>query len=227
MKDIETTSGRKVLDVWQLDMEDYSSIKEFAKKAATLERLDIAVMNAGLANSKFYRSKEGNEMQVQVNVLSTALLSLLLLPKLVEARQKFPDSIPHLTVVGSEIHEEAHFVERNEKSILDALNDESRFKEGDMEGYSMSKLLLQYVVGEIARLTPSIDAHNTLPAVVVNSIAPGFCKSNLIRSGEKALIFIQNTLGRPTVKGATTIVSGSVQGESSHGKYHYNCKPVT
>ncbi|KAK0118663.1 hypothetical protein ONS96_011750 [Cadophora gregata f. sp. sojae] len=49
--DIELTTGRTgVLDVWQVDFQRFSSVEAFAARAAPLERLDVAIMNAELAS---------------------------------------------------------------------------------------------------------------------------------------------------------------------------------
>lgn len=46
--DIEAARGRKgVVEVWQLDLESYDSIRAFVKRANALPRLDIMVNNAG------------------------------------------------------------------------------------------------------------------------------------------------------------------------------------
>ncbi len=88
-KSIEQSTGRTgVLEVWQLDLSHYESIKDFAKRAQGLERLDILVENAGIVTFKFSRM-EGDESTVTTNVVSTILHSLLLLPKLRETGKKF------------------------------------------------------------------------------------------------------------------------------------------
>ena len=40
------------VEVWQLDMSNKASIVEFARRAATLDRLDAAILNAGVFNFK-------------------------------------------------------------------------------------------------------------------------------------------------------------------------------
>lgn len=46
---------------------------------------------------------EGNESTITVNVVSTFLLALLILPKLQETAQQF-NITPNLTIVSSEVH---------------------------------------------------------------------------------------------------------------------------
>lgn len=67
-KDIEEQTGRKAaIDVWQLDLGSYESVKQFAEKAKTLKRLDSLVENAGISTTNF-TLVEGNESTVTVNV---------------------------------------------------------------------------------------------------------------------------------------------------------------
>lgn len=88
-KSIEQSTGRKgVAEVWQLDLASYDSVKDFAKRAQGLERLDVLVENAGILTDQF-RMMEENESTITTNVVSTVLHSLLLLPKLRETGAKF------------------------------------------------------------------------------------------------------------------------------------------
>jgi retinol dehydrogenase 12 len=49
-QDIESTTKRSgVVDVWQLDLQDYANVKAFAKRAQTLDRVDIVIENAGIS----------------------------------------------------------------------------------------------------------------------------------------------------------------------------------
>ena len=101
--DIEASTGRKgVIEVWQLDLSSYESVKDFAKRAQGLERIDTLLENAGVATNNFYEVA-GNESTITVNVVSTFLLALLLLPKLQETSKKF-NIKPTLTIVSSEVH---------------------------------------------------------------------------------------------------------------------------
>jgi NAD(P)-dependent dehydrogenase (short-subunit alcohol dehydrogenase family) len=108
-----------VVEVWQLDLESYASVKAFAAKAQALERLDVAVLNAGIYVFEFAMA-EDNERTITVNVISTFLLSLLLLPKLREtAVKENKDTV--LTITGSFTHYSTPFPERKSKHILQDL----------------------------------------------------------------------------------------------------------
>ena len=118
----ESTKSKGVVEVWHLDLGSYASVKEFAKKAEGLDRLDALVENAGIAPHK-YSTFEDNEATITVNVVSTFLLGLLLLPKLRESGQKF-NVTPHLAIVSSEVHAWSPLNERKSDRIFDTLNNE-------------------------------------------------------------------------------------------------------
>lgn len=125
----ESTDRKGVVEVWQLDLGSYKSVKDFAKKAEGLDRLDAVVENAGIAKST-WSVLEDNEATITTNVVSTFLLGLLLLPKLRESGQKF-NLTPHLAVVSSEVHAWSPMNERKSESIFGALNDKETAKMPD------------------------------------------------------------------------------------------------
>lgn len=60
---VEQQTGRKsCMEVWQLDMASFDSVRAFAKRAEGLERLDVVVANAGIWPTKFELA-EGYEYQ--------------------------------------------------------------------------------------------------------------------------------------------------------------------
>lgn len=119
-KDLES-----VVQVWPLDLASYASVEAFAARAvAELDRLDAVVCNAGMYvyKSGFARA-EGDEATVTVNVVSTLLLGLLLLPKLRETSVRL-DKECVLTFTGSFVHLMTAFPEKKSENIFEALADE-------------------------------------------------------------------------------------------------------
>ena len=108
-----------VAEVWELDLAKYSSVKAFAERAMTLDRLDVVVANAGMYTFDFTMA-EDNEITITVNVVSTFLLGLLLLPKLRETAVKFDKEVV-LTFTGSFVHFMTQFPERKSENIFEAL----------------------------------------------------------------------------------------------------------
>ena len=216
--DIETSTKRSgVVEVWELDLTSYRSVKEFAARAATLERLDVLLENAGIATQNFKLAEE-NETTITTNVVSTFLLGLLLLPKLKETATVH-NTRPHLTIVSSGVHLVAKFEERNNPSIFDALNDPKTVHMSDR--YNVSKLLEVFAVRQIvADYCPDSSKY----PVVINYIGPGLCHSGLMREvGAWQYVFKFIMGARTTEVGSRTLVDAACKGPESHGRYLTDC----
>jgi retinol dehydrogenase 12 len=87
-------------------MGDFGSVKAFCERVGELKRVDAVVENAGVATPHFELC-EGMEKTVAVNVVGTILMALLLLPKLRESALN-SNTIPRLTIVASDAHEQVH-----------------------------------------------------------------------------------------------------------------------
>lgn len=75
------TAGKDIVQVMELQMDTLSSTRAFAEKVKSeVDRIDYVLLNAGVLHKDFKMGEEGFEESVQVNVLSSALLGLLLLP---------------------------------------------------------------------------------------------------------------------------------------------------
>jgi NAD(P)-dependent dehydrogenase (short-subunit alcohol dehydrogenase family) len=119
-----------VIEVWELDLSSFSSVMSFAARVdKCLPRVDALIENAGIA-TKAFRRLEGNESTITVNVLSTVLLALLLLPKMQRTSVEYCVS-PRITVVSSETHFLAKFKEKNAHKIFEALDIEKSADMGD------------------------------------------------------------------------------------------------
>lgn len=102
--DIEASTKRAgVVEVWEVDLTSFESVRAFCERAKGLERLDIVVENAGIA-VPVYEVAEGMESTITVNVVSTFLMALLLLPKLREQATTWAMT-PRLCIVASDAHE--------------------------------------------------------------------------------------------------------------------------
>ncbi|KAG9500698.1 hypothetical protein J7337_006377 [Fusarium musae] len=100
---IEASTKRKnVVQVWQLEMDKYDSIKSFASRCNTLERLDVVVENAGILRNT-YEESEGTEITIKVNVIGTFLLALNLFPILRRSYEK-TRRVPRLVITSSAVH---------------------------------------------------------------------------------------------------------------------------
>ncbi|KAK2743806.1 hypothetical protein FQN57_004743 [Myotisia sp. PD_48] len=219
------------IHIWPLDMSSYDSVKSFAERVdSQVSRLDIALLNAGTFRKTYTRSMEGWESTVQVNALSTALLGLLLLPKLRQSRDAVTGNPAVLTLISSGSFRLAKAEElqpkntdigdsNSETSILQHLNDEQQFRAAAQ--YRLSKVLVEYAAKGIADSTRQEDG--TIE-VIVNSACPGFCRSGL---GREFNAFYQRWFmavfelffSRKTEQGSRTLVTATLLGEESHGKW--------
>ena len=116
----QSTGKRSVVEVWQLDLASYDSVRAFASRAARLSRLDAVIENAAVYTYTFGMA-EDNEATVTVNVVSTFLLALLLMPKLRETAVLFGVAL-RLSIVTSFTHVQTRFPQAKADSIFDELN---------------------------------------------------------------------------------------------------------
>jgi NAD(P)-dependent dehydrogenase (short-subunit alcohol dehydrogenase family) len=184
-RQILTRSGRTeekdFVGVLIVDLDNFESVKAFG---TALERetsntgLDIALLNAGLAPAKYIASTHGYELALQVNVLSTALMALNILPILRRTAKTSQDP-PHLTFVNSAGHidtQRAWYA--GHSSLLAYLNDPKAF--GLKEGYCGVKTLGMAVMQHFARETIG-------ERVVVNACCPFYTRTSLTRYYPKPL----------------------------------------
>jgi NAD(P)-dependent dehydrogenase (short-subunit alcohol dehydrogenase family) len=165
-EDIErTTKIKNVVQVRQLDMASYDSVLDFAAQLAKdIPRLDIAVLNAGVFRGE-WEMMEQDESTITVNVVSTFLLALALVPQMKATAAKY-NTRPTLTIVASEVHFWAQFPEK----ALSASKDGAGI---DMVNrYQVSKLLEVLCVRAMA----DRKSAQVVP-VTVNSVNPGLCHS--------------------------------------------------
>ncbi|KAJ5128781.1 hypothetical protein N7448_002494 [Penicillium atrosanguineum] len=202
------------IKVWHLDMSSYESVKEFvARVEKELHRLDIAILNAGVAPVGFKTAPEtGHEDCVQVNYLSTMLLSILLLPVL---KRMSPDGVPgRLTIITSMLSMIAKFANKKEIPLLPAFDNEKLFDAYDI--YPTSKFLCQMFFWKLSDLVSADD-------VVMNLVEPGFIKGTELQRdlngvGKMALGLLKAASARSVQVGVSTYLDAVVaKGKESHG----------
>ncbi|PSN61545.1 short chain dehydrogenase [Corynespora cassiicola Philippines] len=219
-KDIEHTTGvRNVIQVWKLDMANYHSVQDFAAKVAKeLPRVDIALLNAGVARGT-YELFENHEATITVNVISTMLLALLLLPKLKESAETFKIR-PNVTIVASGVHAFAKFEEKDAPlgDLFDRLRQALRPEDME-ERYEVSKLLIIFCIRALCERRPA----SQIP-VIINYVCPGLCKSSLSREADWSVVIQQTLFARSTECGSRTLVHAASQGPETHGQFMADCQ---
>lgn len=220
-RDIETTTRTdNVVKVMQLDMSSYQSVLDFSAKASKeLDRIDVALLNAGVARGE-WETAEGEESTITINVTSTFLLALSLLPKLKDTAAKH-NTRPNLTIVSSEVHGWASFEERKapDGQIFKTLSTKPDNMSGVMEErYQVSKLLEVLAIRAMAERKSA-----TQIPVTINTVTPGLCHSELARESGWGLAILKFFLARSTELGSRNLVHAASLGPESHGQYVRDC----
>ncbi len=60
-KQMETRTGKQtagLVEVWEVDLASYESVKAFVRKAEGLERVDVVLENAGMLTEKFSMAED-------------------------------------------------------------------------------------------------------------------------------------------------------------------------
>lgn len=93
--------------------------------------------------------------------------------------------------------------------------------------YGVSKLLLMWMVRDLAQRYPLSDQSN----VLITCLTPGLCQSELVRDEESWIVgvlrrFIIGIVARSTEVGSRTLVYGVKPdiGEECHGAFLMDCK---
>ncbi|KAF6763204.1 short-chain dehydrogenase [Ephemerocybe angulata] len=196
--EIKEETGCEVVELRIVDMGSFASVRAFADSFEG-ERVDIF---------GYKTTADGWEESLQINDIATALLCLLLTPRLVETGDKYKTN-PRLVVVSSDTH---YWV-----SIPDEVYEApSPWKELNKEKYVtrfrylQTKLLDIFIMQSLAELLQDTR-------VIVTSMTPGYCASDLDRGFRAAggLLGMINALrkwllARTSEQGARQIVYAAV-----------------
>lgn len=238
---VAATGIPDVAEVWEIDLSSYDSVRAFVKKAVTeLDRIDALIENAAVAESRRIMA-EGHLLPVTVNVLSTFLLAVLLLPKMSESARQF-GILPHLSILASTVGFEF-------KAAWDEIKDDPLVKMDDekmvvmqtyavenqppppiltdrLTRYPLTKLMDILAVRHLATLLPVSRTR-----VIINAISPGVCVTELSRNAppdfRKKLAIQHEQFGRTAEDGSRTLLHGTVAGKESHGCLLGDCEIKT
>lgn len=224
------SDGEVDIVILTVDLSDFASVQGFVNNLGQETRyLDVALLNAGLGNPKFETSPAGWEMAVQVNVLSTALMAVLLLPLLRSTAAARGNAV-HLTFVNSHGHRmvQKDWYASAGGSLLQAANDRERWDA--TKSYTIVKLMGMAVMRAIATkevTRPSTsDSKLKSPGVIVNASCPSLCKTDLGRNfGTMSHIsgfFFQAIFARTAEEGSRSLVSATALGPESHGRFWHH-----
>ncbi|KAF7345408.1 WW domain-containing oxidoreductase [Mycena venus] len=178
---LKAHTGYSKAELWLVDLANFDSVKQFADKFEREGgRLDILVENAAIAADHYEGTKDGWEISLQVNDLSTPFVALLLLPAMIRTAEQY-STFPRLVIVASEVHYWVKIEKQvyENPDILKTLGSSEYCTNKVMQSrYMLTKLLTVFFVRALnARLPPST-------AVIIDMVNPGFCHSELMRDAK-------------------------------------------
>ena len=249
-RDIEASQKRDgVVEVWQLDLGSFESVKDFAARASSqLGRLDVLLNSASILVHDF-AIVEGHETMMTVNIISTFLLTVLLFPLLRQTAVRH-NVTPHVTIVSSDgafmashpssrthspIHagvsltlptQKAFFPERKADHIFNTLKLNKNF----LERYNTTKLLQLLLMRKLAAAadTRSGEGQGHHHHVIVNALNPGLCRTQLFRRSFWPLSWgvwlAFAVFGREPEMGSRTLLAAACSGEDMHGRWMTDCR---
>ncbi|KAL4068780.1 hypothetical protein V8B97DRAFT_814267 [Scleroderma yunnanense] len=200
-----------------LDLSKFDSVRAVADYMAAKEdrQLNVVVANAAVLRQDYSSTLDGWNLTLQVNYISTVLLSILLLPYLAESST--PDSPSRLVFVSSLAH---YFGGRLLKDagtwdrILETVSDE---KFANEEGrYSVSKLFGVMFLRELEARLPKPSP------VVVCSVDPGLCRTDMFWNSQARFMSL---FSRSAEQGSRTLLHGAIGGDADviNGRYLATC----
>jgi NAD(P)-dependent dehydrogenase (short-subunit alcohol dehydrogenase family) len=204
-----------------VDFNIFASVRDLIDRLQSLPRLDVALLNAGVATPMFTVGPEGWETALQVNVLSTALLAILLLPKL-HGTAKATQTAPHLCFVNSIGSNQvvSDWLDPN-RSLIQRINDPSQFN--GQKQYALIKLAAFFAMRGVAEYSGN--------QIITNAVCPGLCKTDLGRSfpwfARVMMTPFQAIFARTAEEGSRPLVSATALGEESKGKLWTNDQYTT
>lgn len=219
------------LDSWPLDLSSFDNVRSFVDRfvAEGPERLNILVANAGTFRPVYTQTQDDWEVMLQVNYLSIALLSILLLPHLLRsATCDDPSRLVLVSSLGHYLVEPMLTDSQNWHHILGAISAE-KFGVSGASRYNLSKMLQVAFVRELGARLPSPTP------LVITAVNPGLCHSSLQRELEKycllrmVLAFVKWLLrARTSEMGSRNLVYAALatNAQDLHGRYMSSCEVV-
>ncbi|KAK5725946.1 hypothetical protein LTR15_004136 [Elasticomyces elasticus] len=167
IQSIHETSPKANIVPLQLDLSSFDSIRRCADEFnQQSDRLDILFLNAGICATPPALTNEGYESQFGVNHVGHALLTQLLIPKMLRTQQDHPkaDVRIHCTSsMGGVVFVPATGLDLQQMDKADA------FSHG-MVRYGHSKLCNIIFARKLAQIYPSINTTSSHPGTVKSDI---------------------------------------------------------
>lgn len=212
-----------------VDLSTFASVKEFAKDVSeSVGQLHVVQLCAGIMTPSFRLGAEGYEAAFQVNVLSTALMALLLLPKVQETALTGSDDgyMPHISFLNSSLSEDAlrKWIP-TDQTLVQQVNNASRFDHKSQ--YYLVKLAARYFVEGLAAHCKEASPRGETN-IIVNCSCPAMCCGTALHREYPwyvrsfVLAPYKAICGRKPEHGSRSLVSAAGLGLESHGKLWIN-----
>ncbi|KAF9552314.1 short-chain dehydrogenase [Agrocybe pediades] len=212
LNEIRRETGCETAELRIVDLASFASVKSFVKTFEdNNDRLDILVENAAIVPGKQPEfTQDGWETTAQTNNLSTSLLALLLLPRMIDTAKKY-NTTPRLVVVASSVHYWTQF----DESLVNSPNFFRSFAHKDVFSGSLGERYLDTKLLNVFFARALNDRLKRSP-IIVDSVCPGYCYSSLRKdfSGLQAWIdrLMEICLARTTEQGSRQLVWAAVGG---------------
>ncbi|KAI8947275.1 short-chain dehydrogenase/reductase [Xylaria longipes] len=221
------TTGVDII-IKTVDLSTFDSVKAFAQDInENIPELHVVQLCAGIMSPSFTTGAEGYENSFQINVLSTALMVILLLEKVQKTATAGPDDgyIPHITFLNSVATQDVlgEWIPEDQ-TLVQRINDATKFDH--VSQYYLVKLAARYFIeGLAAHCSKSSPRGET--NVIVNCSCPAMCRGTDLHRGypwyvRLLLIPYKFICGRDPEHGSRTLVSAAGLGRESNGKFWFN-----
>ncbi len=219
---VKQGSGASWVEMRYLDLSKIDVIHSFCEQLEKDDiKLDLVILNAGVALPKSRKTPSGLEEMFLVNYLSNFILISLLLSKNLIRYSENKNHIPRIIAISSDSHQGSSYIDHNEFGIY---KDYGVSK--GMSYYSYYKLVLNTWVIELSRKLQSAG----IP-VSVNAICPGPVHSNIIKEAPLLLRIILKSIFKIIFKSpaeaakAVVYMAISPEYEGKTGEYLHMFNP--
>ncbi|KAJ7765295.1 hypothetical protein B0H16DRAFT_1796663 [Mycena metata] len=227
---VKAATGYTKAEVWIVDLADFASVTQFGDSSSATAAVWISFLLTPPLGSLIIKLQRmaGKHRSLQVNSISTSLFCLRLLPAMLKTAQEH-STLPRMVIVSSGSHYE---VKALDKRLVES---PEMLKTLGSAEYSRANMSMRYPVTKLCSVffARALNAHIP-PAtpLIVNTVDPGFCHSDLTRNITGLRAFIINImaflLARTAEQGSRRLVWSAVgqqeQPDTLRGEFITMCK---
>ncbi|KAI0698335.1 hypothetical protein BC835DRAFT_662266 [Cytidiella melzeri] len=233
VSELRQIAGNSTVEFMQLDLASFASVSnaacQFSEKWPN--GLDVLMCNSGTMTRIYSSTEDGWESSLQVNHLSTTLLTLLLLPSLARSPE------PRIVLTTSDAHGMLkNTSELQGTHVLRKLSDKdycAQSRTAMDDRYGITKMFNIFTAHTLASRLSHIKhaADSNIPKFTVVSANPGFTRSGLMDEFRAIGVVVRLLLtfliwlcARTTEEGSRTILHAALlpPSNSINGKYFSN-----